>query len=137
VHNAGILPGHVDEPVGRSDAAPSPSSPLPVGILSGLIVAVGILVPLPVVNLLAFGVLASVLGSATMRNRNPPASRPRGWVGQKLVPATILMVLGAAVVVLCAYLAFGEFPAVQAVLAVLSLMLVVVWWRSRRAASTG
>jgi hypothetical protein len=47
------------------------------------------------------------------------------------------MVLGAAVVVLWAYLAFGEFPAVQAVLAVLSLMLVVVWWRSRRAASTG
>ena len=84
-------------------------------------------------NLAAFCLAAPVLGAAWMRNRYPHEKREPTWVLDKLVPATILMVIGAVVVGLALYPTVGRDPALyRAALAVVLLVIVIGWAWSRR-----
>ena len=123
---------HPPEPV--ADLVPAGSTATAILLtLCWLGGALAIVVPLTSLNLLAFCVVAPVLGTAWMRNMYP--HRDASWVVAKLVPATILMVLGAGIVGLVLYPTVGREPALyRAALAVLSLTLVVGWLWSRRRA---
>ena len=85
--------------------------------------------PAPVVNLLGFCVLVTVLGAATLRNRHPLDARQPGWVVRTLFPASLLMALGAAFAGLAVEVVSGV-PRFW--LVALSLAMVAVWARSRR-----
>lgn len=88
--------------------------------------------PVPALNVLGFCVLVPVLGAAALRNRNPLAGRPEGWVLQQLLPlAVVLTVVACGVAgVLAAVLA--DTARLQGTLVVLSLLLVAGWAASRR-----
>jgi serine/threonine-protein kinase len=123
-----------DEAASAIDVVPAgPPATAILLTLCWLAGAFAIVVPHTSVNLAAFCLAAPVLGAAWMRNRYPHEKREPTWVLDKLVPATILMVIGAAVVGLALYPTVGRDPALyRAALAVVLLVIVIGWAWSRR-----
>ena len=128
-------PGPAFGPVTGQGPGAGPARPLPVSapaLLCCVAAGIGLLVPVPALNVLGFCVLVPVLGAAALRNRNPLAGRPEGWVLQQLLPlAVVLTVVACGVAgVLAAVLA--DTARLQGTLVVLSLLLVAGWAASRR-----